>query len=551
MIYIKEAKSQQINTLTSLYISFDYNSNIISILKSIDVYYYNNTNYTWELPINKLAYIIDNLVYIDNITLVLLKEDNTINTNLLCSYRFTPFEHQIEAVKYGLSHNRWLLLDAPGLGKTASIIMLAEELKLQKNIKHCLIICGINSLKSNWEKEINKLSHLDSIIIGKHINSKGNISYTSINDRVKQLSQPIKEFFVIINIESLRDKRIIKAINNFKFDFIAFDEAHKANSTKSQQGENLQDIQAPYMVAMTGTLLTNSPLNTYVPLVWLDIFKKRSLTKFKNLYCILDDNIKGKIIGYKNIDLLKDTINRCSLRRNKELLNLPTKNIINTYIDMDRDQQTLYNSIVNKTKEECNLVDLNTTNSLAIVTRLRQATSCPSVLTDKPLKNAKLEYCVDLINQLVEQNEKAVIVSSFKEPIYKLKELLTNYKLLLGTGDMADNDVSKNVDLFQQDDSYKIFLGTTQKMGTGITLNAASYMILIDMPWTASEYEQITDRIHRIGTTRPVFIYNLICSSTIDEKVVEVVNRKSALSDYIIDDKTSNIQALKDYITNL
>jgi SNF2 family DNA or RNA helicase len=90
-------------------------------------------------------------------------------------------------------------------------------------------------------------------------------------------------------------------------------------------------------------------------------------------------------------------------------------------------------------------------------------------------------------------------------------------------------------------------------MGTGITLNAASYAIFIDTPWTSGAYIQACDRIHRIGSTAPVFIYNLICNDTFDERVSEIVNTKEVLSDYIIDDEidSRSIDLLKKWILEL
>ena len=169
---------------------------------------------------------------IDDIDLRLLEEEkkeyikykqpqNTINGIKL-------FKHQEEAIEFGLNNNKWLLLDVPGLGKSLSLIRLAEELKERENIEHCLIICGLNSLKRNWKSEIKKCSNLNSIIIGEYISKSGKIYAKSIKDRIEQLKNPIDEFFVIINIESLRDEGVVDAImhGKNKFQMIGFDEMH-------------------------------------------------------------------------------------------------------------------------------------------------------------------------------------------------------------------------------------------------------------------------------------------------------------------------------------
>ena len=131
--------------------------------------------------------------------------------------------------------------------------------------------------------------------------------------------------------------------------------------------------------------------------------------------------------------------------------------------------------------------------------------------------------------------------------------MLSEYNPLLNTGDIPDDQVSKNIDLFQTDPKYKVFLGTTSKCGTGITLNAATYMICCDMPWTPALQEQVEDRINRINNTKPVCIYRLICQNTIDEVVANILDVKQAVSDYIIDDKSDAavLNILKNYILDL
>ena len=177
MINIEERKHDRLGGVNSLFLSFTPHQDIISIIKSCNAYYYNNKSFEWEVPLTSLAFLLDNLTYLDDITLKLENSPMT-SCNALQRMITIPkaklFKHQEDAVEYGLNgHNKWLLLDAPGLGKSLSMITLAEELKAQRGIEHCLIICGINSLKGNWEREISKYSQYSSVIIGKRINRNG------------------------------------------------------------------------------------------------------------------------------------------------------------------------------------------------------------------------------------------------------------------------------------------------------------------------------------------------------------------------------------------
>ena len=180
-----------------------------------------------------------------------------------------------------------------------------------------------------------------------------------------------------------------------------------------------------------------------------------------------------------------------------------------------------------------------------LITRLRQAATCPSTLTTKDIVETKIERAIEIAEEIISNGEKVIIFSMFKDPIYKLAKSLSKYNPLIGTGDVSEEYMSKGIDEFQSNDSNKVYLGTIQKMSTGITLTSASYMILLDSPWTPSEIDQATDRIHRIGTTKPVVIYNLIASNTVDERIKYLVDTKRDVSDYIIDNVDPKTDQLK------
>lgn len=558
MIIIEERKSEKLSGLTSLFISFDYNENIVAWIKqNLDTFIYSKKTKEWETTILELSKILDSFCYFDNIKLSLynnIQENNNIIEIKECDLKSSPYKHQLDAINYGLNHNKWLLLDEQGLGKSLEIIGIAKWLKENKGLKHCLIICGINTLKANWKKEISNHSDLSFRVIGEKISNKGNVSYLTIKERAEEIRKGIEEFFIITNIETLRSKEVIEAINSrTDIEMIVVDEIHKVNKG-SQQAEGLLKLNADYKVGLTGTLLVNSPIGAFTSLKWLGV-EKANLTNFKHQYCLFGGFGNHEIIGYKNLDLLKNEIEEYSLRRTKQevLKYLPKKNIIKEYVSLSDEHLKFYNKIKNGVKDECLKIELNRNNILALTTRLRQATSCPSILTTENIDSSKIERCVDLVEQIVQGGDKVVIFSTFKEPVYRLKELLKEFNPLIGTGDLKDEEVSSNIDKFQREDKYKVFIGTTSKCGTGITLTAASYMIFIDTPFTSSSYVQAQDRIYRIGTVKPVFIYNLICENTVDEKVAKIVDVKSAMSDYLIDDVISNdsLKVLKDYILDL
>ena len=545
MIKIIERQTVKLPGITSLFVSFDFNKQIVEELKILGNSYFDPDTKEWEIPVTLLSEFIDRTCKLDE-TIIQLAQDENKGVADDCfvdkySYKTTPFDYQLEGINFGLRHDSWLLLDAPGLGKTLQLTYLAEELrKRDKKIQHCLIVCGINTLKTNWKAEIEKHSDLSCTILGQRINRKGKLVIDGVDKRVEQLMNPIEEFFVITNIETLRSDKIINAINknkHNKFDIIYVDEAHVLKSPNSQQTKNMLKIKgAKYRVAATGTLLLNNPMDCYVPLKWIGA-ERSTYTNFKYYYCNFGGIFGNDLIGFKNLETLKHQLDKYSLRRTKDILNLPPKNVINEYVEMNDTQAVFYDNIKQGIIDQVDKVHMSTANLLAMVSRLRQATACPSILTTESIVSSKVERAIDLAEQIVSSGEKVVIFSTFKETVKILSEKLQHLGIVVGTGDNDDAEIENAKQQFQTNDEVKVFLGTTSKCGTGITLTAASYMIFIDHPWTDAGCTQCEDRIHRIGSTKSVFIYYLITKDTIDEHVKEVVLDKSVISSYVIDDE--------------
>ena len=296
----------------------------------------------------------------------------------------------------------------------------------------------------------------------------------------------------------------------------------------------------------------NSPLDAYVPLKWIG--KERSTyTNFKFYYCNYTGQFNNILLGYRNTDLLKDMLESVSLRRTKDLLDLPEKTIITEYVDMNDKQKIFYDNIKEGIIEQVDKVHMSTSSLLAIVSRLRQVTACPSILTSENIPSSKIERADDLTRQILQNGDKVVIFSTFKDTLKELYNQLKDLSPIVCTGDMKEEEINNYINIFQNDNNCKVMLATWQKMGTGITLTAASYAIFLDTPWTSAGFLQTQDRIHRIGSKKPVFIYNLVCRDTIDERVLELVNDKGAMSDYIVDNEVNQntIDSLRKYIQDL
>ena len=219
--------------------------------------------------------------------------------------------------------------------------------------------------------------------------------------------------------------------------------------------------------------------------------------------------------------------------------NLPDKIIDVETVEMSDAHRKFYDAIKQGIKEEADKIELNTSNLLALTTRLRQAASAPTALSSAPPDCSKILRCVDLVDELISQNEKVVILANFRDSVYDLANRLAKYKPVVNTGDQTEYQVSENVDRFQNDENCKVFIGTHSRAGTGITLNAAKYMIMIDTPWTYANFDQSACRIYRINNTSSAYIKVLCEADTIDEHIWEIIETKKELGDYLVDGKDS------------
>ena len=549
MITITEiSPPRKVSGISSFILQFHYDQRIIDAIKTLPTYSYDKKDYTWEIPVECIAKALDTLTFLDDITLRVLPDpdahpnlpDFKLSPTEIDQFRQKPFQHQIDAINFGLDpdHNKWLNLMSMGLGKTVTLIYQAEILHKRGLIDHCFIICGVDSLRQQWKAEIEKFSNLDVLVLGEKISKSGKVSYASLADRAKQLKDPISEFFVITNIASIRSDEILEAFLKSKnnFGMICLDECHRVATKTSTQAKNLLKLKSKYKIAMSGSLVTNNPLSCYVPLYWTEN-EHANLTMYKSQYCEFGGFGDKQIIGYKNLDTLREELQRCSIRKKLEDVrnDMPSKTISVELVEMNDAHSKFYDAIRKGVKEEADKIELKSSNLLALTTRLRQATSDPTILTSQKITSSKIERCAELVEDLVNAGEKVVVMDVFKNSINTLANLLSDFNPLVGTGDLPDSTVSANITKFRTDPDAKVLLGTSQKIGTGFSIPEAHYLIMLSTPWTYAEFSQNTDRIYRVNSEQPVYIKVLLTKDTIDEHVWEIIDRKKQISDYLVD----------------
>lgn len=542
MITIDIRKSNKCFGEYSLFISFPYNMEIVNILRELPTRYWHKDDKEWEVPETSMKSLLSDLHNYE--VKILHKELLTEKPNIKFdkfNFKTKPFQHQIEAFRYGLNKNKWLLGDEQGLGKTKIAIDIAVAKKELYGYKHCLIICGVNGLKWNWANEIKIHSNEDSWILGQRENKKGQIVIGSNKDKLEDLDslKSNLSYFIITNVESLRDEKICSKISALcsqnAIQMIVADEIHKMRNPSSQQGKGFLKLKAETMIALTGTPLVNNPLDLYIILKWLE-YENHAFYSFKNHYCVMGGFGGYEIIGYKNLGELQTRLNTFMLRRlKKDVLDLPEKIYIDEYVEMTAKQAQIYKEVTAEIRAHIDEIAVSP-DPLAQLIRLRQATGYTGILSSTIKESAKLDRMEEIISDAIENGNKVVIFSNWTSITDVVRtRLAKKYKGVAITGQTNDAERQVNVNHFQNSPECKYIIGTIGAMGTGLTLTAGTVEIFLDEPWNRALYDQAVDRCHRVGQTSNITIYNLMCKGTIDEKVNDILMSKGALSDAIVD----------------
>lgn len=577
MVYIEIAQPERLKPTSlsklSAFVSFEYDSNLVSIIKSMGTRVYIPDKKTWEIPESAVPMLMSRLHDYD----VLLRgemrhETPESHAQLPTGFVFTtkPYKHQMEGVIYGLEHESFLLGDDQGLGKTKEIIDIAMCRKQTDGLKHCLIICGINGNKYNWADEVKIHSREDSWILGTRFTKRPPIKMIegSTKDKMEDLNNVPHQFFWIINIEALRggsfkEKQGKRTVMRFPIaekiqelcdkgiiGMIAFDEAHKAKNPDSQQGKALLsiDCKGP-KIPMSGTFVLNNPLDLYLPLRWSG-FETHSFYAYKQHYCKMGGFGGKEIVGYKNLDELRSMVSKVMLRRVKgDVLDLPPKVHTIEWVDAYPEQKSLYKDVRDQVRDNIDKVKVHP-DPLSEMLRLRQVTGYPGILSSTVTKSAKMDRMEELVEDEVSVGGKAIIFSNWSEMTNVIRHKLKKYNPAYITGEVGSVQRMEEKDRLQNDPNCKVMIGTIGALGTGFTLTAAQLVIFVDEPWNRGIKDQAEDRAHRIGTRGTVRVVTILTRDTVDEGVYNLVQKKGKMADLLVDGKVDgkNVDNVLSYL---
>ena len=428
--------------------------------------------------------------------------------------------YQLDGIAFAVGAGRAVLADDMGLGKTIQGIGIAELLSMEAGISKVLVICPA-SLKSHWRIEIERFSGRScQLVLG------------SAEERAGQYGNA--SFFTICNYEQgLRD---LLAIERAKWDLIILDEGQRIKNWEAKTSQVIKSLRSPFALVLSGTPLENRLDELYSVVEFIDDRRLGPAFRFYNRYRVVDE--RGKVLGYKNLDELREQLKPVLLRRTRKsvMTELPPRTTEIRRIPPTEEQLILHNAqmrIISKivSKKYISEMDLLRLQKALLICRMAADST---FLVDKvpPGYSSKLAEFDQLIDQLIEEKDrKIVLFSEWTTMLSLIEPLLTKRKLnyVRLDGSIPQQKRQGLISHFQKESSCKLFI-TTNAGATGLNLQAANTVINVDLPWNPAVLEQRISRVHRMGQKRPVQAYLLVTEETLEEKLLGTLSAKHDLA---------------------
>lgn len=448
--------------------------------------------------------------------------------DILRDYQRDGYRWLYVLAKYSLGG---ILADDMGLGKTLEIISLIDSLPRDE----AYLIVAPTSLIFNWQMEFKKFAPWLEVEVIYGVSRSINLIKDAYN----------KHKILITSYETIRMD--IEKYDGLEFKTMVIDEAQFIKNPEALKTLAVKRIKAKSKFALTGTPIENSLLD---------------------LWSIFDYALPGYLSGkldfikqYENFTnpvLLAELNKKTSpfvLRRLKgDVLDLEDKVENYSFSFMSDEERKLYEAYLLEARSEISSGDYKITHVLSLLTRLRELACEPRLfLENVNAPNSKMDLLMEIIDDKQASGHKMLVFSQFTSIFPFMQKRLDNMgiKYLTLTGKTNPTERIELVNEFNNNSDIKVFLISLKAGGTGLNLTSADTVIHYDPWWNIAAMNQATDRAHRLGQKNIVHVIKMINKNTIEERIVELQNKKKFLSDEVINDSDVMMKLSKDDIKEL
>ncbi len=421
-------------------------------------------------------------------------------------------------------HLGGILADDMGLGKTLQAIIGITQSKLEKPDSQSLIVCP-TSLVYNWQEEFHKFNPELNILV-----------IDGVPTQRKKLLKKIKDYDVVVTSYNLMQKDV-ECYKEIRFDYVVLDEAQHIKNRGTRNAKSVKMLQAAHRLVLTGTPIENSLEELWSLFDFLMPGLLSSFDRFLEKYIRNCGHTEDKS---SNIELLRKKVAPFMLRRMKEdvLQDLPPVSNILYHCHLTDVQRELYNSYAASAKKELSQLvkkegfEKIQIHVLATLTRLKQICCHPAIFAKEkpePGDSAKYDMLMELLPSLIEGKHKTVIFSQYTKMLTILKEDLEGRGITFSYLDGSSKNRLSIVKEFNESPQIPIFLVSLKAGGSGLNLVGADTVVHYDMWWNPAVENQATDRVYRLGQKKSVSSYKMVTLNTIEEKILNLQNRKKGL----------------------
>jgi SNF2 family DNA or RNA helicase len=430
-----------------------------------------------------------------------------------------------------------ILADDMGLGKTIQSLTMLRHYKEQEGTLKALVVCP-TTLIYNWENEIKKFAPTLT----------WRIHHGGARTKDVEVLQGVN--VVITTYGTLRSD--IEILMKIFYDYVVLDESQAIKNPGSKVTKAACLLTAKNRLCMSGTPLQNNTFDIFAQMNFLNPGLLGSMEFFRNEFATPID----KFGEQEQKEHLRKLLYPFILRRTKEQVakDLPEKTETILFCEMEKEQRKIYDAYRNSYRDKImgvidqQGIDKSQLTILQGLMKLRQICDSPAILNEEvkyPNESIKLEELTREITENIGEH-KALVFSQFLGMLALIKEKLKeqNIPFEYFDGSTSSLDREKAIQNFQNNDECRVFLISLKAGGVGLNLTAADYVYIVDPWWNPAVEQQAIDRTHRIGQTKNIFAYRMICIDTIEDKILQLQERKRILAKELISDESAFVKAL-------